>query len=156
MTLVHQIGELFLRAVPVVLIVLIFYFILRSFFFKPLLEVMAERQARTTGAQKAAEAAQAAAAEKVKQYEDALRQAKAKVYAEQEAERKKLLDERANFLKDTRNQASAEVNRAKENVAGQLDAAKKDVQGNVPELAAEIARRVLEVSAGSGPGRELR
>ena len=156
MTLVQQIGELFLRAVPVVLIVLIFYFILRSFFFKPLLEVMAERQARTTGAQKAAEAAQAAAAEKVKQYEDALREAKAKVYAEQEAERKKLLDERANFLKDTRNQASAEVNRAKENVASQLDAAKKDVQGNVPELAAEIARRVLEVPAGSGPGRELR
>ena len=78
------------------------------------------------------------------------------MYAEQEAERKKLLDERANFLKDTRNQASAEVNRAKENVAGQLDAAKKDVQGNVPELAAEIARRVLEVPAGSGPGRELR
>ncbi|MGB9432606.1 MAG: hypothetical protein WBQ89_10220, partial [Candidatus Acidiferrum sp.] len=80
-SLVHQIGELFLRAVPVALIVLIFYFILRSLFFEPILAVMAEREARTLGAQKSAEAAQAAAAEKLRQYEEALRHAKAKVYA---------------------------------------------------------------------------
>ena len=149
--LVHQIGELFLRAVPVALIVLIFYFILRAFFFKPLLHVMAEREARTIGAQKAAEAAQAAAAEKRKQYEQALRQAKAKVYAEQEAERKKVLDVRAAFLKETRNKATGEVNRAKESLAQELEAAKQEIAVKVPELAAEIARRVLEVSAGAGP-----
>jgi F-type H+-transporting ATPase subunit b len=154
--LVHQIGELFLRAVPVALIVLIFYLILRSIFFKPLLQVMAEREARTLGAQKAAEAAQAAAAEKIRQYEEALRQAKAKVYAEQEAERKKVLDERAAFLKETRSKASAEVNQAKETVDGQLQAAKKEIERNVPELAAEIARRVLRVPAGPGsPAREM-
>ena len=77
--LVHQIGELFLRAVPVALIVLVFYFVLKALFFKPILAVMAEREARTSGAQKSAEAAQAAAAKKVRQYEEALRQAKAKV-----------------------------------------------------------------------------
>jgi len=154
--LVHQIGELFLRAVPVALIVLIFYSILRSLFFKPLLQVMAERDARTLGAQKAAEAAQAAAAGKIKQYEEALRQAKAKVYAEQETERKKVLDERAAFLKEARSKANAEVNQAKENVAGQLEAAKKEIERNVPELAAEIARRVLRVPAGPGsPAREM-
>jgi F-type H+-transporting ATPase subunit b len=149
--LVHQIGELFLRAVPVALIVLIFYFILRFLFFKPLLQMMAEREARTMGAQKAAEAAQAAAAEKLKQYEEALRQAKAKVYAEQDAERKKLMDERAAFLKETRNKATADVNRAKESLSGQLEAAKREIQVHVPELAAEIAQRVLEVPAGAGP-----
>ncbi len=70
----HQLGELFLQAVPTVLIILLFYIILRAIFFKPLLAVMAERDARTAGAQKAAEAAQAAAAEKVKQYQEALKQ----------------------------------------------------------------------------------
>ena len=155
--LVHQIGELFLRAVPVALIVLIFYFILRAFFFKPLLAVMAEREARTIGAQKAAEAAQAAAVEKVRQYERALREAKATVYAEQEAERKKTLDERAAFLKDARSKAGAEVNKAKETVAGQLEAAKKQIEGSVPELAAEIARRVLAGHTGpANPTREMR
>jgi F-type H+-transporting ATPase subunit b len=155
--LVRQIGELFLRAVPVALIVLVFYVILRFLFFKPLLLVMAEREARTLGARKAAEAAQAAAAEKSKQYEEAVRQAKAQVYAEQEAERKKTLDERAAFLKDARGKASAEVNQAKETVTGQLEAAKKEIERNVPELAAEIARRVLQVPAGpSSPAREMR
>jgi len=155
--LVHQIGELFLRAVPVALIVLVFYFILRSIFFKPLLQVMAEREARTQGAQKSAEAAQAAAAEKAKQYEEALRQAKARVYAEQEGERKKLLDERAAFLKDARSKATAEVNQAKERVAGELAAAKREIEASAVQLAAEIARRVLEVPTGPGSaGRDTR
>lgn len=156
-SLVHQIGELFLRAVPVALIVLIFYFILRSLFFEPILAVMAEREARTLGAQKSAEAAQAAAAEKLKQYEEALRHAKAKVYAEQEAERKKLLDERAAVLKDARSKASAEVGKGKERVAGELEAAKKDIEVTASQLAAEIARKALQVPpAPSNPSREAR
>jgi F-type H+-transporting ATPase subunit b len=155
--LVHQLGELFLRAVPVALIVLVFYFILRSIFFEPLLQVMAERQSRTLGAQKSAEAAQAAAAEKAKQYEDALRQARAKVYAEQEAERKKLLDERAILLKEARSTASAEVLRAKERVAGELKAALAEVEAGTMLLAMEIARKILQAPAGPGnPGREAR
>src|SRR6516225_8141710 len=93
--LVHQIGELFLRAVPVALIVLVFYLLLRSWFFRPILKVMAEREARTVGAQKAAETAQAAAREKEKQYQEALKQAKARLYQHLQAERKNLLAERA-------------------------------------------------------------
>src|SRR5215469_8667620 len=107
MQLVHQLGELFLQAVPTVLIVLIFYAVLRRLFFKPLLRVMAEREARTAGARKAAEAAQGAAAEKTKQYQEALRQERARVYAEQETARKKLLDERAALLKESRSKAAA-------------------------------------------------
>ena len=148
--LLHQIEELFLRAVPVALIVLIFYFILRSVFFQPLLKVMAERAARTLGAQKAAEAAQAAAAEKVKQYEDALKQARAKVYGEQEADRKKLQDERAGNLKEARAKAAVEVNVAKERVAGELAAAKKEIEASVAQLAVEIARRVLPAPPAPG------
>jgi F0F1-type ATP synthase membrane subunit b/b' len=145
-SLVHQIGELFLRAVPVALIVIVFYFVLRSLFFKPILAVMAEREARTIGAQKSAEAAQAAAAEKIRQYEEALRQAKAKVYAEQEAEHKKLLDERAAVLKDARNKAGAEVGKSKQRVEAELKTAKKDIESIAGQLAAEIAKRVLQVS----------
>jgi F0F1-type ATP synthase membrane subunit b/b' len=155
--LVHQIGELFLRAVPVALIVIVFYFVMRSLFFKPILAVMAEREARTLGARKSAEAAQAAAAEKVRQYEEALRQAKAKVYAEQEAERKKLLDERAAALKDARNKTAAEVSKAKERVAVELTAAKRDVESIVSQLALEIAGRILRMPpAPGGPSREAR
>jgi F-type H+-transporting ATPase subunit b len=155
--LVHQLGELFLRAVPVAVIVLLFYIIMRSIFFQPLLKVMAERDARTIGAQKAAEAAQAAAAEKVRQYEEALRQARAKVYAEQEAERRKLMDERAATLKDARAKADAEVNAAKAHVVGEFAGAKKEIEAITAQLAAEIARRILQSSPSPGtPTREAR
>jgi len=155
--LVHQLGELFLRAVPVAVIVLLFYAIMRVIFFQPLLKVMAERDARTIGAQKAAEAAQAAAAEKVRQYEEALRQARAKVYAEQEADRRKLMEERAASLKDARSKAEAEVNAAKERVAGEFAGAKKEIETTTAQLAAEIARRVLQTPPAPGtPTREAR
>ncbi len=155
--LVHQLGELFLRAVPVAVIVLLFYVMMRSIFFKPLLKVMAERDARTIGAQKAAEAAQAAAAEKVRQYEEALRQARAKVYAEQEADRRKLMDERAAALKEARGKADAEVTAAKDRVASEFAVAKRDIQGGTSQLAAEIARRVLQAPPAPGtPTREAR
>jgi F-type H+-transporting ATPase subunit b len=154
--ILHQLGELFLQAVPTVLIVLVFYFILKALFFKPLLQVMAERDARTSGAQKAAETAQAAAAEKVKQYQDALKQARAQVYAEQEAARKKLLDERAAILKDARSKAATEVSAAKERVAGELAEARRDVEATVAQLSAEIARRILQSPPPGSPAREAR
>jgi len=152
----HQLGELFLQAVPTVLIILLFYFILRAIFFKPLLAVMAERDARTSGAQKAAEAAQAAAAEKVKHYQEALKQARGQVYAEQEAARKKLLEERAAQLKEARAKASAEVSAAKERIAGELAAARREVEGTVSQLFAEIARRILQEPRPGAPASEAR
>src|SRR5258708_14483542 len=153
--IVHQLGELFLQAVPTVLTVLAFYLILRSFFFRPLLQVMAESEPPTVGAQKAAEAAQADAADKVKQYQDALRQARARVYAEQDAARKKLLDERAALLKAARARAAEEVKAAKERVAAELAAARRDVEATVAQLSAEIARRLLQIPPRPGsPMRE--
>jgi F-type H+-transporting ATPase subunit b len=155
-----QLVELFLEAVPTVLIVLIFYSIFRVIFFKPLLKVMDEREARTVGAQKAAETAQAAAAEKSKQYQDALKQARAKVYAEQEAARKKALDERAETLKEARTRAGVEVTSAKTRIEQELAAARKDIEATVGQLAAEIARRILQTpprpSRSGSPVREAR
>ena len=155
--LVHQLGELFLGAVPVALIVLVFYLVLRSLFFQPLLKVMAERDARTLGAQKSAEAAQTAAAEKIRQYEEALKQARAKVYAEQEAARKKLMEERAAFLKEARAKAAAEVNTGKQDIEKEFAAAKKELQATAAQLSVEIARRVLQSPiAPAGPANEAR
>jgi F0F1-type ATP synthase membrane subunit b/b' len=142
--IVRQLGELFLQAVPTVLIILLFYFILRAIFFKPLLAVMAERDARTVGAQKAAEAAQAAAIEKIKQYQDALKQARGQVYAEQEAARKKVLDERAAVIKEARAAAAAQVAAGKERIAHELAAARREIEATVAQLSAEIARRILQ------------
>lgn len=153
----HQLGELFLGAAPTVLIILLFYFILRPLFFEPLLKVMAEREARTEGAEKSARAAEAAAEGKTRQYQEALKQARGRVYGEQEAARKKLLDERAAQLKDARSKASSEVGAAKERVAKEFAAARREVEASVDELSAQIARRILETPPRPGsPAREAR
>jgi F0F1-type ATP synthase membrane subunit b/b' len=155
--IVHQLGELFLQAVPTVLIVLAFYLVMRALFFKPLLAVMAEREARTVGARKAAAAAEAAAAEKLKQYQEALKKARGQVYAEQETARKKVLDERAARLKEARVKSAAEVASAKELVAKELADALREMRSTVEQLAAEIARRVLQIAPRpGGPAREAR
>lgn len=143
--IVHQLGELFLQAVPTILMVLTFYLILRALFFKPLLRVMAEREARTAGARKAAEAAQAAATDRLREYLNALKHARAQLYSEQEAERKKLLDARAAHLREMRKRAAAEVASAKDRMANELAAARQEVQASAAQLAAEIARRMLEI-----------
>jgi len=155
--IVGQLGDLFLQAVPTVLIVLLFYFVLRAIFFKPLLKVMAEREARSSGAQKAAEAAQAAAAAKIRQYQEALKHARALLYAEQEAARKKVLDERADTLKVARAKATAQVAAAKGRIDGEVAAARREIEATIGQLSAEIARRILQAPPrpGSSP-REAR
>jgi F-type H+-transporting ATPase subunit b len=150
MELVHQLGELFLGAVPTVLLIVLFYFILKSLFFKPLLAVMAEREARSFGARKAAEAAEQAASERVAQYQNALKQARTQVYLEQETARKKVLDERAAVLKEARGRSAAEVSSAKERIAAELASARRDMEPSIAGLSSEIAARVLQ------PAREVR
>jgi len=154
MAIVHQLGELFLGAVPTVLLILIFYFLMKPLFFNALLAVLEECGARPIGARKTAEAAQTAAAEKLKQYQDALKQERTKLYAEQEAARKKLLDERAALLKDARAKSAEVVAAAKQRIAGELLAARREVETSIPQLASEIASRILQSPA--SPSREVR
>jgi F-type H+-transporting ATPase subunit b len=143
--------------VPIVLILLVFYAVLRVLFFKPLLKVIAEREARTIGAQKAAEEAQKAAAEKVKQYQDALKQARTEIYVEQEAARKKVLDERAAQLKEARAKTAAMVNAERERIAAEVLAARREIESSITQFAALVARRVLQSTRPpSPPARESR
>ena len=99
MDLIKQLGELFLQAVPTVIIVFLFYLFLRANFFKPIERILAERTARVEGARSEASAAQTAAQEKLNAYEEALKKARSGIYAEQEAARQAVLDERAKLIR---------------------------------------------------------
>jgi F-type H+-transporting ATPase subunit b len=148
--------ELFFQVVPIVLILLVFYAVLRVLFFKPLLSVIGEREARTIGAQKAAEAAQKTATEKVKQYQNALKQARTEIYVEQEAVRKKVLDERAAQLKEARAKAAAMVNAERARIAAEVVAARREIEAGITQFAALVARRVLQSTRPPATPRESR
>ena len=71
--------------------------------------------------------------------------------------RKKVLDERAALVKEARSKAATEVTAGKDRIAKELAAALREVQSSVGQLAAEIARRVLQVGPRTGgPAREAR
>lgn len=152
MEILRQLGELFLEAVPTIVIVFLFYLFLRWAFFTPLGKVMAERQARTEGARKEAEAAKAAAEEKVRTYDEALRKARSAVYAEQDARRKTILDERAAVIREARKAATARVASAKKEIAAETAAARTQLEASTPALAGEIMEAVFARRPGPRTG----
>ena len=155
MEIIHQHGELFLEAVPTIVIVLLFYVFLRWAFFQPIQKAMAERAARIEGARAVAAAVEASARQELDSYHEALRQARAEIYAEAEAARQVALDSRSKLLKAMHARAQEEVSSAKKRIATELESARAEVERQAPALASEIARAILERPAPlrGGPAR---
>lgn len=151
MELLQQLGGMFLEAAPTVVIVFLFYLLLRFTFFGPLQRVMDERVRRTEGARREAEASQTAAREKVRAYEEALRKARAAVYAEQDETRRGILEERSAKTRDARNRAMERVQTEKARIANEMAVARTELSKTTPQLAADIVRRLLERRPGAGP-----
>ena len=143
MEIVHQLGKLFLGAVPTVIVVLLFYFFMRWAFFGPFMKAMAERNARIEGARAEAAAVEAEAKQELDSYNEALRKARAEIYGEQEAARQAALDNRAKLLKAMRSRTQEDVNAAKKRIAAELESARAEIERQTPELASQIARAIL-------------
>ena len=144
MEILRQLGNLFLQAVPTVIIVFVFYLFMRWAFFTPIQKAMAEREAKIEGARKDAAAVQAAANQDLQNYDEALKKARAEIYAEQEQARQAILQERSKNLKAMRSLAQKEVAEGKKKIEAEVAAARKEIEASAPAMAAEIARSVLE------------
>jgi F-type H+-transporting ATPase subunit b len=140
MDIFRQLGNLCLQAIPTVIAVLFFYVFLRWAFFNPIDKVMDERKARIEGARAEAAKAQASAEHELEAYNEALKKARAEIWAEQEAARQGALDERARLLKAMRNRSQETVEQSKRRIALELEAARVEIGRQVPQLAAEVAR----------------
>jgi F-type H+-transporting ATPase subunit b len=144
MEILRQLGELFGQAVPTVLMVFLFYLFLRAHFFRPLERVLDERRARSEGAWREAESNRAAAQEKVRARQEALKKARVEIYAEQETARRAVLEERTAEIRAARGRTSDEVRTAKEAIFADLAKARAEIEAQSPALAGEIARVILE------------
>jgi F-type H+-transporting ATPase subunit b len=151
MEIIQQLGQLFLEAIPTVIILLLFYLILRYTFFGPLTRVMEERAARTEGARREAEASQAAARDKIRAYEEALRKARTAVYAEQDTMRRGIMDARAAAAREARNRAMERVKSEKDGIAKEVVAARTQLETTSPQLAAEMVSRLLNPPRSGAP-----
>ena len=151
MEIVNQLGELFLAAVPTVIIVFLFYFFMRWSFFTPMERVLSERHKRAEGARVEAEASLTVAHEKERFYNDTVKKARTEVFAEQESQRRRTLDERQATINNARATAQTALQEAKKEIAAEVKAARAELERSKDTLANDIAEAIL-AGRPSGPG----
>ena len=151
MEIVNQLGELFLAAVPTVIIVFLFYLFLRWSFFKPMQRVLSERHKRAEGARAEAEASRVATHEKQRFYSETVKKARVEVFAEQETRRRRTLEERQTKINAARTAAQAALQEAKKGIAADVKAARMELEQSSGTLANDIAEAIL-AGLPSGPG----
>ena len=159
MEIVNQLGELFLAAVPTVIIVFLFYLFMRWSFFKPMERVLTERHKRAEGAKVEAEASLTVAHEKQRFYNDTVKKARTEVFAEQESQRRRTLDERQATINNARATAQTALQEAKKEIAAEVKAARAELERSKDTLANDIAEAILAgrpSGPGSSPGKEAR
>jgi len=115
--IVNQLGELFLSAVPTVIIVFLFYLFMRWSFFEPMARVFSERHKRAEGARSEAESTLVAAHEKERFYSDTVKKARGEIFVEQEAQRRRTLDQRQATITAARTTAQTALQEAKKEIA---------------------------------------
>src|SRR6185437_5323359 len=100
--ILHQLGELLLKAVPTFILVVLLQFYLKRVFFKPLEKILKQRYDATEGAKKAAEESLQRAAAKAAEYEAAMRAARTDVYQAQEQFHRELQEREAAQILEAR------------------------------------------------------
>lgn len=121
-----------------------FITVLKPLLFDPLLKVFEERERRTEGAKKEAREMDAEAGELLVRYEAALE----KVRAEAGRDREKLRGEAAalevKIMAEARGEAARILEIGKARIAADVAALKTELDAGRPELAAQIASRILD------------
>jgi F-type H+-transporting ATPase subunit b len=139
----RQLGELLLGAVPTIILLAVLYVLYTLIVYRPLMAVLAERRSRTQGAMDKARADIAAAEARTSDYEQRLREARAKVFQNQEARRQQATQSRAEAVNQARSRAQGQVKEARAGIEQAKQQALANLQADTGRLASEIVRTVL-------------
>jgi F-type H+-transporting ATPase subunit b len=127
----------------VIVFVLLLATILNVLLFKPLMRVMAERQAAVSSARELAERAAAQARSAAVEFETRTREARAEVYRLMDEARHAATARRTALLDDTRRQAESAIADAAARLRADAAAAREKIDHDAEALAATIIERVL-------------
>jgi F-type H+-transporting ATPase subunit b len=116
---------------------------MRWSFFKPMERVLSERHKRAEGARQEAEASRAAVQDKLRSYNQALKTARAEIFAEQENNRRRVLEERQAGITAARANAQNHLQAAKKSLAEEMEAVRAQLEQSSGDLAGEIAEAIL-------------
>jgi F-type H+-transporting ATPase subunit b len=139
----HQLGGLLLGAVPTVILLGTLYILYTFLVYRPLSAVLAERRSRTEGAMDKARADIAAAEARTADYEQRLREARLKVFKNQEARRQQAIQSRSQAVNQARARAQEQVKQARASMEADMQQAMAKLQADAARLASDIVRTVL-------------
>ena len=131
---------------------LVLYFIFKKFLFKPVLNVIKEREDKINGQFEEAKKANEDADNKKKEYEDKLIMAKNEadkivLEARQRAEK-----EKNQTLESTRKEAQNIMDKAKADIVRDEETARKAAQADIARLAIAAAEKIIKTGDQSGKG----
>jgi F-type H+-transporting ATPase subunit b len=140
----HALGEILLRAIPTFILVVLLHFYIKRMFFKPLEKVLKERYEVTDGARNEAESMFARASQKAAEYEAAIRATRTQIYRELEEQRHQWREEQEAAIREAKRKAQQVIHAGKENLAGDVAAARASLASDSDLLAAQIADAMFE------------
>jgi F-type H+-transporting ATPase subunit b len=143
----RQLGELLLGAVPTILLLVSLNILYTFLVHRPLTAVLAERRSRTQGAMEKARADIAAAEARTAEYEQRVREARQKVFKNQEARRQQANQSRSQAVNEARARAQDQVKQARAILEDDKQQAMSKLQSDAARLATEIVRTVLRPMA---------
>jgi F-type H+-transporting ATPase subunit b len=126
-----------------VIIILVMVWLLNATLYKPINQILANREKRTRGRLTEAEEILQSVSQKLSEYERSLRQARAAAYALSEAERAEAMRDRQAKLNEMRAQLAESIAQEKKTIQQQAAEARATLEVESPGIAREIGSRVL-------------
>ncbi|MGA7291920.1 MAG: ATP synthase F0 subunit B [Terriglobales bacterium] len=143
----RQLGGLLLGSVPTIILLVMLYILYIVLVYRPLTAVLAERRSRTQGAMEKARADIAAAEARTADYEQRLREARQKIFKNQEARRQQANHARSQAVDQARTRAHEQIKEARAGLEVDKQHAMTKLQSEASRLATEIVRAVLRPMA---------
>lgn len=125
-----------------------FFLVLKPLLFEPLLRVFEEREKRTEGAKKEAREMDLKAGDIGARYEAELEKVRRAAGLEREKVRHEVARLEARIMAEARAESTRIIDDGKKKIEAEVATLRSDIDKQIPELAAQIATRVL--------GREVR
>ena len=124
-------------------LVVVMVFVLNRTLLKPINDILSEREKQITGRLREAEAMAAESQEKLKKYNDTLREARATGYRLLEKERAEGLKEKEQQLRQHRDRLSKEVSSQVDQIRKQEQAVKGELEAQAATIGSLISSQIL-------------
>ena len=145
--MIRALGDLLIRAIPTILLLLALTFFLKAVFFRPLERTLQQRFDATEGALQRAGDLAARTGARLAGYDSAIRAARAEGYRNHETLHREIEERRAGELAAARAAAQEALNDAKSKIAAEARDASAQLARDAEALSAGIAGSILGRSA---------